>query len=522
MLNGLLIAIIVIFLWILIMLGLSPIIRKTKRWSLIGPLLMLKAIKRRGILDKIADRFPAIGFSRLSVILILAAGIFGIAFLVYGAYLTFFITTPVNEPLTYYIGLPGLNPIIPVTYGIPAFGASVVIHEVFHGIVARKHKMKVESVGILFFVVPMGAFVEPDEEEMSKADPVVRRRIFASGAGINIVIGIAMLLILSFAMMPAAQPIHQGLYVEGVSQEQPFSSLITPGQEIISYANYSGSNMTQLFTNSNIVPGQLETMQLFNGSNTTSLKYPSGLSIESTIAGFPASQVGIAAGDIIYSINGSIIYNENTMTGILDNITPQSTIQIVTINYTQSSSGLVKTTNSFNLTTVSKYSFYQQNDPAANQNDYRNQSFIGVTTSYMGISGVTLNGIKPSLFLSNIFTDPWYGFISSIYLPLTGFSPVPHGLAQLFHTPVSSVFFWGVVNTVYWFYWVNILLAVTNALPILIFDGNQFFRDTFHIAGRRKSLSFLQNEKTLNRVMGGLNVVIIFLLLWTLIVPRII
>lgn len=522
MLSGLLIAILIIFGWILLMLGLSPWIKKSKRFQLLGPLLLLKAIKRRGILDKIAERFPAIGFSRISVILILAAGIFGIIFLGYGAYLTSLITTPVNEPLTYLIGLPGINPIIPVTYGIPAFGASVVIHEVFHGIVARKHNLKVNSVGVLFFVAPMGAFVEPDEEEMNKVDPVIRRRIFASGAGINIVLGIAMLLILSVLMMPAAQPIHQGVYVEGVTQSQPFSSLVQPGQEIVGYGNYSGNSLANLFTNSTIPPGQLEPMQIFDGKSTHTVNYPSGVNIAGTLSGYPAGQAGIMAGEIIYSINGSLIYSVNGMESILENITPQSTITIVTLNYSQSASGLVKTTNSFNITTASKYSYYQQADPSANQEIYKNQSFIGVTTDYLGISAVPLSSLKPAIFLSSVFTDPWYGFLSSIYLPLTGFSPVPHGLALLFHTPFSSLVFWGLVNTIYWFYWVNILLAVTNALPVLIFDGNQFFKDTLLIAGRRKRLSFLGDERVLGRIMGALNIIIIFLFLWVIIIPRII
>lgn len=522
MVNGLLIAIIIIFGWIMLLMLLSPVIKKSKRISLLGPLLMIKAIKRRGILDKFSERFPAIGFSRFSVALVLATGVFAIFFLFYGAYLSTMVQVSVNTPLTYYLGIPGVNPIIPVTYGIPAFAVSVVIHEIFHGIVARKHGLKVNSVGVLFFVVPMGAFVEPDEEEISKADPVVRRRIFGAGAGINMVIGIAMVLVLSFIMMPAAQPVHQGIYVQEVSAQQPYSTLIHPGEEIISYGNYSGQSLNAMFVNSNITPGQLVTMELFNGTSVRTVQYPSGVNIITTLKDFPASQANIQPGSIIYSINGSLIYSLTGMENILDNITPGSTVPIVTISYNQSSSGLTPTTENFNLTTVSKYSYYSQYDPGANQEIYKNQSFIGVTSSYLGISGISLNEVKPVIFLNSIFSDPWYGFLSSISLPLTGLSPVPYHLAQLFNTPVNSAFFWGSVNMIYWLYWVNVLLGVTNALPLLILDGNQFFKDTFTIAGRRKSLSFLSNENTLNRIMTALNVIVIFLLIWEIVIPRLI
>jgi len=522
MVNGLLIAIIVIFAWIILLLILSPFIKKSKRISLLGPLLMIKAIKRRGILDRVAEKFPAIGFSRFSVALVLATGIFAIFFLFYGAYLSTTLTVRASTPLTYYLGIPGVNPIIPVTYGIPAFAISVVIHEVFHGIVARKHGLKVNSVGILFFVVPMGAFVEPDEEEITKSDPVVRRRIFGAGAGINIVLGIAMVLILSAVMMPAAQPIHQGVYIQGVSSDQPYQSLIHPGEELIAYGNYSGLALNNMFTNSNITPGKLVPMEVFNGTSVRTIQYPSGVNILSTLQDFPASQVGIKTGSIIYSINGSIVYNQNGMENTLDNITPGTTVHIVTVSYNESSQGFVKTVDNFNLTTVTKYSYYSQFDPTANKDVYKNQSFIGVTSSYLGLTGVSLSDIKPVIFLSSIFTDPWYGFLSSISLPLSGFSPVPHHLTQLFHTPFNAGLFWGTVNMLFWLYWVNILLGVTNALPLLILDGNQFFKDTFLIAGRRKSLSFLSKESVLNRIMGVLNIVVIFLLLWEIIVPRII
>lgn len=522
MVSGLLIAIFVIFAWIIVMMALAPAIGRSKRLSLLGPFLMIKAIKERGALDKMAERFPAVGFSKFSVALIVATGIFAIFFLFYGAYLSTTITTRVSTPLTYYLGLPGVNPIIPITYGIPAFAISVVIHEVFHGIVARKHGMKVKSVGTLFFIVPVGAFVEPDEEEMNKADPVVRRRVFGAGAGINIVIGVAMVLILSFIMMPAAQPIHDGIYVQGVTAEQPYQSLIQPGVEIVSYNHTTGQALTNMFTNSNVAPGTLATMELFNGQSYSNVSYPSGLVIDSTLAGYPASQIGIKAGSIIYSINDSLVYGVNSMEGILDNITPGTVIPVVTVSFNQSSQGLVKTMNYFNLTTASKYDYYAQYDASANSPAYKNQSFIGVTSSYLGITGVPLKDIKPVIFVNTIFTSPWYGFLSSISLPFSGFTPVPVHLAQLFHTPINSVFFWGTVNMMYWLFWVNVLLGVTNALPLLILDGNQFFKDTLVIAGRRKSLSFLRNEKNLNRIMGVLNVIVITLLLWQIIVPRII
>ena len=199
-----------IFLWVMLMIILAPKLAKTKHFQAYGPLLLVKIVKNRKILDKFANRFPAILFSRASVIIVFISAVVAIILLVYGAYLALFIPPSSVPSLALEIGLPGLNPAIPIGYGIVALAISVIIHEMFHGIVARKHGIKVSSVGILFLIFPMGAFVEPDESEIQKTDPVHRRRLIAAGPGINIVLGMITFLVLALLLMPAATPIHEG------------------------------------------------------------------------------------------------------------------------------------------------------------------------------------------------------------------------------------------------------------------------------------------------------------------------
>ena len=45
--------------------------------------------------------------------------------------------------------IPGLNPLLPWTYGWIALVVTIVIHEVGHGIVARVYDAKMESTGLL-------------------------------------------------------------------------------------------------------------------------------------------------------------------------------------------------------------------------------------------------------------------------------------------------------------------------------------------------------------------------------------
>ena len=56
------------------------------------------------------------------------------------------------------LGLPGVNPIIPLWYGIFAIAIAIVLHEFAHAILSRVGDLKLKSMGILFFIVPVGAF----------------------------------------------------------------------------------------------------------------------------------------------------------------------------------------------------------------------------------------------------------------------------------------------------------------------------------------------------------------------------
>lgn len=95
------------------------------------------------------------------------------------------------------IGLPGINPLIPVGYGILALILALVIHEGSHGVMAYVAKMRVKSLGLVFFILPVGAFVEPHEEDLMKATTRQKNRVFAAGPTSNIVLATVAGLLLS-------------------------------------------------------------------------------------------------------------------------------------------------------------------------------------------------------------------------------------------------------------------------------------------------------------------------------------
>jgi len=109
------------------------------------------------------------------------------------------------------IGLPGLNPIIPLWYGILALVIAMVVHEFSHGILSRVADVKVKALGLLLFIFPVGAFVEPDEEQMKNMKKWERMRLYAAGPGSNMVIAIIFSFLFSSVMVQSLEPSNEGV-----------------------------------------------------------------------------------------------------------------------------------------------------------------------------------------------------------------------------------------------------------------------------------------------------------------------
>ena len=117
------------------------------------------------------------------------------------------------------IGLPGVNPVIPLWYGILALVIAMVIHEFSHGILSRVANVKVKALGLLLFVFPVGAFVEPDEEEMKAMKKWERMRLYAAGPGSNMVIALIFSFLFSSVMVASLEPAEDGLLLYSVSTD---------------------------------------------------------------------------------------------------------------------------------------------------------------------------------------------------------------------------------------------------------------------------------------------------------------
>lgn len=138
--------------------------------------------------------------------------------------------------------IPGINPLLPLEFlGYVLLGliVAIIVHEFSHGILSLADKIKVKSLGILYLIVPIGAFCEPDEEEVKKARILPRMRIYAAGPTANFIVVLVSILVFSGLCMSSIQPADEGAIIFTVDGDSPASSLGLQSGVIITYFNNS-------------------------------------------------------------------------------------------------------------------------------------------------------------------------------------------------------------------------------------------------------------------------------------------
>ena len=197
---------------------------------------MMKTRRGRGLLDRVGRfrRFWSV-VGTVGVILAAIAMVVVVLVLLLDAIVAAQ-TPPSMAPAPQTaLGLPGINPIIPLGYGILALIVGVVLHELAHGVIARSQNIGVKSLGILWLVIPVGAFVEQDDEEMNKAPRRQRRRVAAAGVLANFVLTVVFFLILAGLVSSSVAPNAVGVGVAAVVPGSPAANAsIAPGDIITS------------------------------------------------------------------------------------------------------------------------------------------------------------------------------------------------------------------------------------------------------------------------------------------------
>lgn len=133
------------------------------------------------------------------------------------------------------VQLPNVPISVPLYAWIPLFFI-LIIHEGFHGILARRHKIPIKSAGVLLFgILPIGAFVEPDDKYMKKVSERKKLEVFSAGPTSNLVSAVIFLLAMSLVMLPLFSSLNDNL--AGIKKQSITELQIADVNQTISFCN---------------------------------------------------------------------------------------------------------------------------------------------------------------------------------------------------------------------------------------------------------------------------------------------
>ncbi|KUG20282.1 peptidase m50 [hydrocarbon metagenome] len=208
------------------------------RVAFYGPIMAIRS-PRVGIFDAFT-RFsaPLRIYGTLGVVMVVLVSVFISLMLFLSVQFTLIMQpepTGIYEPQNILL-LPGINEFVPATLAVwAAFVLTIAVHEFGHAILCRIEGIRVRSIGILLAVIPIGFFVEPDEEDLEASSGLPKARMFGAGITNNIVIGIISfaLLLSAFGMaIPTDTPVVHGVY-----RDYPAELAGIPGNSVIRQIN---------------------------------------------------------------------------------------------------------------------------------------------------------------------------------------------------------------------------------------------------------------------------------------------
>ncbi len=534
------------------------------------PILMIRTTKGLKLLDFLArPKFYWRNFANLGILLMFAGMI--AMFLVIAlsdiALYTSFLDGNVPEPGKYNAArniflIPGINEFIPFTWGVIALIVTLVVHEFSHAILCRVENIRVKSMGILFALLPIGGFAEPDDEQLfgkkedlkreppltAKIDEIrewegeknngkagilkpgesetrpatiatrtQRARILAAGVMANFCVAFIAFLLFFGPVLGAIAPSSDAMILS-VNQSSPADLAglqkgmiitqineknVTTAIDLLKYLEETRpGDPVSIHATKNGTPSvyDLKTVSAPEGS-------VSGVLVGRVVEGSPAAAAGIQTGMTMIRINNTEMKSIATFINFMEKTKANQTVEIELLppaNYTG------KLTE--NGTVISNV----QLSSHPSESKY---GFLGVTYGESGIVESSMLGIsiwmpQAKLYLEalkqipSLLTTPT-GWIILFGLPIYGFAGegfrgFSGTIMQFYHPvgwaePLGIGIFW-IANTLLWIGWLNFYVGLFNCLPAVPLDGGHVFKDyTYSFAYR-----FTKNEKTSEKISNSI------------------
>ncbi|OWT33116.1 membrane-associated Zn-dependent protease [Methanobrevibacter sp. 87.7] len=260
-----------IFVWTI--LALYKMYHEDSNLELGFPIIMWRTHKFIDFVDKLAKKAPKFWKWYMNIGIVICFGAMGLMTYLLIVSLGTITTTPSVSILIPGVDIPGSPIFIPFLSGFIALIILLIVHEFSHGILARVENVDVKSMGLLLFFIIPGAFVEPDEEQVSKVSKLSRLRILGAGSMANIVLAVVALLLVALLANCAIPAVYdqQGVEVTQVVTNAPAVGHISKGELLTGINNKTIKNSTDyVHAVYNLTPNT--TVELKTNKGTSSFK----------------------------------------------------------------------------------------------------------------------------------------------------------------------------------------------------------------------------------------------------------